>query len=79
MKRVAIIGLGLIGGSVGLALKKAGIANLEVVGFARRAEVASKAVSIGAVDRTEGDLASAVKDADLVLIATPVMAIREII
>lgn len=79
MKRVAIVGLGLIGGSVGLALKNAKSVGLERVGFARRAEVASKAVSIGAVDRTEGDLISAVEDANLVIIATPPMAIREIL
>ena len=71
MRRVAIVGLGLIGGSVGLALKNAKAVGLERVGFARRAEVASKAVSIGAVDRAEGDLISAVEDANLVIIATP--------
>ena len=79
MRRVAIVGLGLIGGSVGLALKNAKAVGLERVGFARRAEVASKAVSIGAVDRAEGDLISAVEDANLVIIATPPMAIREIL
>ena len=79
MRRVAIVGLGLIGGSVGLALENAKAVGLERVGFARRAEVASKAVSIGAVDRAEGDLISAVEDANLVIIATPPMAIREIL
>jgi len=79
VRRVAIVGLGLIGGSVGLALKNAKAVGLERVGFARRAEVASKAVSIGAVDRAEGDLISAVEDANLVIIATPPMAIREIL
>lgn len=78
MKRVAIIGLGLIGGSMGLALKRAK-ADLEVVGFARRPEVAAKAVDIEAVNRTERDLLSAVKGADLVLIATPAMAMKEIL
>lgn len=75
--RIAIIGLGLIGGSMGLALRKAK-ADLEVVGFARRRETASRAVELGAVHRTEGDLLAVVKGADLVLIATPVMAIKEI-
>lgn len=79
MTRVAIIGLGLIGGSMGLALKKAKIADLELVGFARRSEVASRALSIGAVDRAEGDLLSAVEGANLVIIATPVLAIKEIL
>ncbi len=74
--RIAIIGLGLIGGSMGLALRKK--ADLEVVGFARREETASRAVELGAVDSTEGDLLVVVKGADLVLIATPVMAMKEI-
>lgn len=76
--RIAIIGLGLIGGSVGLALRRAE-AGFEVVGFARRPEAASRALEIGAVDRTEGSLISAVKDAELVLIATPAMAMKEIL
>jgi len=76
--RIAIIGLGLIGGSIGLALRRAG-AGFEVVGFARRPEVASRALELGAVDRTEGSLISAVKDAELVLIATPAMAMKEIL
>jgi len=74
--RIAIIGLGLIGGSMGLSLRKK--ADLEVVGFARRGEVASRALELGAVDRTEGDLLAAVRGADLVLIATPVMAMKDI-
>ena len=77
MRRIAIIGLGLIGGSMGLALRK--VADLELVGFARRPEVASKALSIGAVDRAEGNLLSAVEEASLVIIATPVVAIKEIL
>jgi len=76
--RITIIGLGLIGGSIGLALRRAG-AGFEVVGFARRPEVASRALELGAVDRTEGSLISAVKDAELVLIATPAMAMKEIL
>jgi len=78
VKRIAIIGLGLIGGSMGLALKRAK-ADLEVVGFVRRPEVAAKALEIEAVNRTEGDLLSAVKGVDLVLIATPAMAIKDIL
>ncbi len=74
--RIAIIGLGLIGGSMGLSLRKK--ADLEVVGFARRGETASRALELGAVDRTEGDLLAAVRGADLVLIATPVMAMKDI-
>ena len=73
--RVAIIGLGLIGGSMGLALKAAGV---EVTGYARRSEVASSAVSRGAVDRCGGDLPSAIKGADIIVIATPVLSVKDI-
>ncbi|MBA7609057.1 Cyclohexadienyl dehydrogenase [subsurface metagenome] len=76
--RIAIIGLGLIGGSMGLALRRVE-EGFEVVGFARRPEVASRALELGAVDRTEGSLISAVKGADLVLMATPAMAMKEIL
>lgn len=63
---------------MGLAIRRAK-ADLEVVGFARRPGVAAKALEIEAVNRTEGDLLSAVKGADLVLIATPAMAMKEIL
>ena len=76
--RIAIIGLGLIGGSIGLALRKAD-AGFEVVGFARRPEVASRAFELGAVDRTEMSLISAVKGADLVIISAPAMAMKGIL
>lgn len=74
--RIAIIGLGLIGGSMGLALRRVGE---EVVGFARRAEVASRALELGAVDRTEGGLISAVQGAGIVILATPAMAMKGIL
>jgi prephenate dehydrogenase len=76
--RIAIIGLGLIGGSMGLALRGTG-ADYEVVGFARRHEVASRALELGAVDRTEGNMISAVNGADVVVIATPTMSVRGIL
>ncbi|MFW6126196.1 MAG: prephenate dehydrogenase [Chloroflexota bacterium] len=75
--RIAVVGLGLIGGSLGLALKRNGT-DMEVVGYARRAEVARVAVQRGAVDRAEGDLSAAVERAEVVFLATPVMAVREI-
>ncbi len=75
-KRIAIIGLGLIGGSLGLALKRAMRDRIEIVGFTRRTETAAKAERIGAVDRAEGALGSAVREADIVFLATPVMAME---
>ncbi len=79
MKRITIIGLGLIGGSLGLALKKALGTEIEVTGHARKGEVARLALEKQAVDKTEAGLASAVKTAEMVIIATPVLAMRDIL
>ena len=79
MKKVTIIGLGLIGGSIGLALKKAKVAGIELVGHDREPETASAAKRRGAVDKTDWNLLSAVEKASLVIIATPVMAVKEIL
>jgi prephenate dehydrogenase len=77
--RIAIIGLGLIGGSLGLSLKRSYGKTVELVGYARRDEVAWQAVRRGAVDRTETSLASTVKDCRLVFICTPVLAVEEVL
>ncbi|MBI3964592.1 MAG: prephenate dehydrogenase/arogenate dehydrogenase family protein [Chloroflexi bacterium] len=77
MAQITIIGLGLIGGSLGLALKRAKTP-YEIVGYNRSRENANKAKRVGAVDRIERDLAESVKSADLVIVATPVGVIPEI-
>ena len=73
--RVAIIGLGLIGGSMGLALKAAGA---EVAGYARRPEVASLALQRGAVNRCGSDLPETIKGAEIIVIATPVLTVKKV-
>ncbi len=75
-RRVAIVGLGLLGGSWGLALKKAGFTG-RIVGYARRAETRDQALRAGAVDEAFSDLAEAVHGADLVILATPVAVILD--
>lgn len=75
--RVTIIGLGLIGGSLGLAIKEKRIAS-EVVGVSRRKSTIRKALSLGAVDRVTLDLKKGVKGSDLVILAVPVFKIVEI-
>jgi prephenate dehydrogenase len=77
-RRVAIIGLGLIGGSLGLALKSARLENVEVVGSDREWGVAPKAQRLGAIDRVARDAPSAARDAALVIIAAPILAIRQV-
>lgn len=79
MERITIIGLGLIGGSLGLALKKAKAGRVEVVGFSRSPETIAKAKEIGAIDRSAATLASAVAGADIVVIATPVMTTKNVL
>jgi len=74
--RITIVGLGLIGGSIGLALRQTGN-DYEVVGHDREHAVAGKARKLGAVSKTEWNLISACEEADLITIATPVMAIKE--
>src|SRR5512136_185243 len=78
-KRIAVVGLGLIGGSIGLALKRAGSDGVELVGYARRPETADRALQLGAIDRIEGTLAAAVQKAALVILAIPTMSMKEML
>lgn len=74
--QVAIIGVGLIGGSIGLAVRKRRIAD-EVIGVFRRPSTMRKALRRGAVDRGTLDMKEGVKNADLIVIATPVGLVPE--
>ncbi len=73
-KKVTIIGVGLIGASLGLALKKEGLAE-SITGVGRGLENLEEARRIGAVDAISQDIAEGVKDAELVIVAVPVMRI----
>ncbi len=73
--RVAIIGLGLIGGSIGLALHKMKAAR-QVAGYDLGRGVCAQARKSGAVDETPASLVDVVRGADLVILATPVGAMR---
>lgn len=68
-ERLAIVGVGLIGGAVGLAARKAGVAR-KVVGYCRRREAAREAVGVGAVEECPESLAQAARGADFVVLAT---------
>lgn len=71
LNKIVIFGVGLIGGSVALALKKSGVAP-QIVGVGRNLENLQTAIDLGVIDEAQSDIAKAVADADLVLIATPV-------
>lgn len=77
-KRIAIIGTGLIGASIGLALKASGLEGVTIVGHDADRSNANEAHKMGAIDRAEHNLPKAVSGAGLVIIATPVLAVREV-
>lgn len=71
LHKLVIIGVGLIGGSFALALRRAGIAK-HIVGIGRSPENMYRALELGIIDEITNEPASAVKDADFVLLAMPV-------
>src|SRR5581483_5812409 len=73
---LAIVGVGLIGGSAGLAARARGAAR-RVVGVGRSAESLAAARRAGCIDDGTSDLAAAARDADLVLVCTPVDRVAE--
>lgn len=75
---VTIIGLGLIGGSIGLALRQNERPQWEIVGYSRHQGTVAKASSSGAINRGETNLKDAVKKAEFVIIATPILTVKEI-
>lgn len=76
-KRVAIIGVGLIGGSLAHALRVGGLAE-HIVGSGRNPEHLQLAKDLGVVDAVTTDLAEAVSGADLVFVAVPVGAMAAV-
>ncbi len=74
--RVAVLGVGLIGGSIGLAARRQGA---EVSGFDPDPGVREAALALGALDAVAPDAAAAVVDADAVFVATPVRALGEVV
>jgi len=69
--KIVIFGVGLIGGSAALALKQANAVR-HVVGVGRSLDNLQAALDLGVIDEAQSDVAAAVQDADIVLIATPV-------
>jgi len=77
-KRISIIGTGLIGGSLGMAIRAAKLPGLEVVGHDANRGSANQAEKAGAIDRAEHNLPRAVSGASMVIIAVPVLSVREV-
>jgi len=78
INRVVIAGVGMIGGSVGLSLKRVGFKG-KIIGLGRRWSSLKRAIDAGAVDSVSMDFDEALKDADLLVIGTPVNTITEIV
>jgi prephenate dehydrogenase len=75
--RIAVLGVGLIGGSVGLAAKRR--LGADVAGFDARDENAARGLELGALDRREGSIGDAVEGAEIVVCAGPVSALPELV
>jgi len=76
--RVAVIGLGLIGGSLAKAMRENGLAKT-VVGTDKREDELSLGVELGVIDRAAGTIAEAVAGCELVILAVPVRATRTVL
>jgi len=76
-RRVAIIGLGLIGSSLARRLKRDGLAD-HIAGHARSAETRHRALELGFVDSVHEDPADAARGADMVVLCVPMLAFRAI-
>src|SRR5690606_3289346 len=72
-RQVAIIGVGLLGGSLGLVLKEKSLAKT-VVGIGRRRENLELAMQMGAIDQYVLEPGDAISNSDLIVMATPVEA-----
>ena len=75
--RVALIGVGLIGGSLARGLKKQKLCT-SITGFARSVQELEKAVELGVIDNYTSSIKEAVSGADLVIIAVPMSAFKEV-
>ncbi len=78
INKLCIIGVGLIGGSLARALRAAKAVR-SIVGYGRNPAHLQRALELGVIDRAEGTLANAVRDADMVVLAAPVGAMAELL
>ena len=78
VNRICIIGVGLIGGSFALALRKAGYKG-HIVGSGRNIENLEKAIGLGVIDSYRTDPEAAVTDSDLVMLAVPMGAMKSVL
>jgi len=78
IRKLAIFGVGLIGGSLALSLRKAGYCE-SIVGCSRSADHLQRAVDLGVIDAYTLDPAEAVRNADMIMLATPMRALKPVL
>lgn len=78
VKKITIIGVGLIGGSFAKGIKEAGLVE-EVVGFGKNTKNLELAVNLGVIDSFSTDIGKAIKDSDLVFLAVPLGAMKSVL
>jgi prephenate dehydrogenase len=76
-RKITIIGVGLLGGSIGLAVRRQRLAG-EIAGFVRRAASVKECEKAGALDYATTDLLAAISKADLVILCTPLAQMRSL-
>jgi prephenate dehydrogenase len=76
LRKITVVGLGLLGGSVGLAVSQM-LTGVKTAGFSHRPSTRSKARRLKVVDEVFDDIKASVKDADLVILATPICNFEE--
>lgn len=77
-RKITIIGVGLLGGSIGLAARKRRLAK-EIAGYARREKTIAESEKAGALDYATTDLLAAVSGADLIILCTPIAQMRPLV
>jgi prephenate dehydrogenase len=77
-RRLSILGVGLLGGSIGLAVKNR-LKDCKIVGYGHRPATLQAALKMGAIDEAYGEPGPAVRGADLVILCTPVGVIRPLL
>ena len=75
---MSLIGVGLLGGSLGLALRRRNLSKC-VVGFVRRTGSVRECMKVGSVDKATLDLEEAVSGADLIVLCTPIAQMRPLV
>ena len=76
--RAVIVGVGLLGGSIGMALRARKLAR-QAIGFSLRGNSLDAAIALGAIDISAPSLAEACRGADLAIICTPVQSVADIV